>query len=67
MIRNPGHPRWYPRNERFVSGGYFPIILSTTPSIATIKPKTEQQDQEKGMGMCKEGGVFSRYYASAES
>jgi|ERR671910_2447712 hypothetical protein len=37
-----------------ISGGDLPIILSTPLSIAATKPKTGKQDQEKGIGICKE-------------
>jgi hypothetical protein len=47
---------------------HFPIIPSASPrSIAATKPKTEKQDQKKGIGTCNEDRILVRYYASTQS
>jgi hypothetical protein len=67
----PGRP-WCPwgRVLRALRSDHFPIILTYDPhppSIATTKPETEKQGEQKGIGICKEVGVFIGYYAKVRA
>src|SRR5215212_9465147 len=54
--------------RRDISDRHFPIILTQQlPSIATTRPETKKQGEQKGIGICKELGVFIGYYASTQS